>query len=254
MRGDSPPRREEGQGVARPLASCADGGSGYRNDADNADNLIAHCLTARHGMRIDAETETFVTHTLRADGFDASEDGTGRGTPLVSVFDPIQITSRTNRSVPTLGLCHTLPAQGTAPIAFTCKDSGADCGDMAPTLRAMGHDVSHANADGQVAVAFNWQSGGDCRGLDPAEVTMAVQREQPPALLNSAGVRRLTPVECERLQGIPDNHTLVPHRGKLMADGPRYKLVGNSWAVPVARWIFARVAFMDALSRRREAA
>jgi DNA (cytosine-5)-methyltransferase 1 len=54
-------------------------------------------------------------------------------------------------------------------------------------------------------------------------------------------VRRLTPRECERLQGFPDNYTLVPHRGKPMADGPRYKALGNSWAVPVVRWIGERI-------------
>jgi DNA (cytosine-5)-methyltransferase 1 len=54
-------------------------------------------------------------------------------------------------------------------------------------------------------------------------------------------VRRLTPRECERLQGFPDDYTLVPNRGKDAADGPRYKALGNSWAVPCARWIGERV-------------
>jgi DNA (cytosine-5)-methyltransferase 1 len=54
-------------------------------------------------------------------------------------------------------------------------------------------------------------------------------------------VRRLTPRECERLQGFPDDHTLVPHRGKPAADGPRYKSLGNSWAVPVVAWIGKRI-------------
>lgn len=54
-------------------------------------------------------------------------------------------------------------------------------------------------------------------------------------------VRRLTPVECERLQGFNDNHTMVPHRGKPAADGPRYKAIGNSWAVTCARWIGFRI-------------
>ena len=257
MRGDSPPSREAGKGVAGAIASCPDGGSGYRNDADTADNLVAtaRCLTARHGMRLDWETETFVTAVAPVlNGFDASEDGTGRGTPLVSVFDPNQVTSKANRSVPTPELCHTLPATANSPIAFTCKDHGADVGDLSPTLRAMGHDASHANAGGQVAVAFNWQSGGDCRGLEPSEITMALQREQVPAAHIGSAVRRLTPTEVERLQGIPDGHTLVPYRGKPMADGPRYKLVGNSWAVPVARWIFSRVDTMDAILRRRVSA
>lgn len=61
-------------------------------------------------------------------------------------------------------------------------------------------------------------------------------------LVEKIKVRRLTPVECERLQGFPDNHTAVPHRGKPAADGPRYKAIGNSMAVPVMRWIGQRIA------------
>lgn len=63
-------------------------------------------------------------------------------------------------------------------------------------------------------------------------------------------VRRLTPLECERLQGMPDNHTKVPYRGKPAEecpDGPRYKAIGNSMAVPVMRWIGERVQEVDAL-------
>lgn len=58
-------------------------------------------------------------------------------------------------------------------------------------------------------------------------------------------VRRLTPVECERLQGFPDNYTAIPWRKKPASecpDGPRYKALGNSWAVPVVRWIGKRIA------------
>lgn len=63
-------------------------------------------------------------------------------------------------------------------------------------------------------------------------------------------VRRLMPVECERLQGFPDNYTLVPVGKKLAADGPRYKQLGNSWAVPHARWVGSRVAAeLDRLDR-----
>ena len=57
-------------------------------------------------------------------------------------------------------------------------------------------------------------------------------------------VRRLTPKECERLQGFPDDWTKIPYRGKPAdecPDGPRYKAVGNSMAVPVMRWIFERI-------------
>lgn len=59
---------------------------------------------------------------------------------------------------------------------------------------------------------------------------------------NDTKVRRLTPVECERLQGFPDNYTNIPWRGKeTSTDGPRYKAIGNSMAVPVMRWIGERI-------------
>jgi DNA (cytosine-5)-methyltransferase 1 len=58
-------------------------------------------------------------------------------------------------------------------------------------------------------------------------------------------VRRLTPRECERLQGFPDDWTLVPYRGKEASDGARYKAMGNSMAVPVMRWIGERIALVD---------
>lgn len=69
-----------------------------------------------------------------------------------------------------------------------------------------------------------------------------------PAILQHA-VRRLTPRECERLQGFPDDYTLIPHRGKPAADGPRYKALGNSMAVPVMRWIGERIQQVEELTR-----
>jgi len=207
LRGDTAPGRETREGIAGTLASRATAGGGLGTDFDldggliaadlrngatgdiamslqsggvagergrciNAiPHVVARCLNA-HGARIDGESETFVTHSLRAEGFDASEDGTGRGTPLVA--------------------------------------------------------------------AFNWQSGGDCRGLDPKDTVMALSREQTPAISGSAG-RRLTPTECERLQGFPDGWTDVAYRGKPAADGPRYRALGNAFAVPVVRWIARRI-------------
>lgn len=71
------------------------------------------------------------------------------------------------------------------------------------------------------------------------------------AVFHTAVVRRLTPRECERLQGFPDDYTLVPYRGKPAADGPRYKAIGNSMAVPVIRWIGSRIAAQDAVRTAR---
>ena len=64
---------------------------------------------------------------------------------------------------------------------------------------------------------------------------------------NGMQVRRLTPRECERLQGFPDDYTLIPHRGKPAADGPRYKALGNSMAVPCMRFLGERIAMVDEL-------
>ena len=66
------------------------------------------------------------------------------------------------------------------------------------------------------------------------------------AMIGTA-VRRLMPVECERLQGFPDGHTAIMWRGKPAADGPRYKALGNSWAVNCARWIGRRIEAVESI-------
>lgn len=66
-------------------------------------------------------------------------------------------------------------------------------------------------------------------------------------VLTNWRVRRLTPTECERLQGFPDGYTAITYRGKPAADGPRYKALGNSMAVNVMRWIGVRIAMADAI-------
>lgn len=76
--------------------------------------------------------------------------------------------------------------------------------------------------------------------FDTTQITSQTNRSSPPpALLTPSQVRRLTPLECERLQGFPDRHTAIA-RAK---DGPRYKALGNSMAVPVIRWIGQRIDF-----------
>ncbi len=64
---------------------------------------------------------------------------------------------------------------------------------------------------------------------------------------SSMQVRRLTPTECERLQGFPDSYANVPRRGKPASDGPRYKALGNSWAVPVAAWVGKRIMEVEGI-------
>lgn len=65
--------------------------------------------------------------------------------------------------------------------------------------------------------------------------------------ISTPGVRRITPIEAERLQGFPDDYTNIKYRGKQSADGPRYRAIGNSMAVPVMKWIGERIKFVDSL-------
>jgi len=181
------------------------------------------------------------SHALKAEGADASKDGTGRGTPI---------------------------------IAFSAKDYGADAThDLSPTLRAGGHSTSHANAGVMPAVAYGFQPriARNGRG-DMGDVVAALNAQSgetgkgdaAPCVALTSAVRRLTPRECERLQGFqflvhsnypgawqdemgrwwsPD-YTAIPWGKKAASecpDGPRYKALGNSWAVPKFRWLGERI-------------
>jgi hypothetical protein len=122
---------------------------------------ISHCLNAGGMGRIDYETETLIAHSLRADGFDASEDGTGRGTPIVPIA--YGLDEEQNASAELMGTLKARMEGGgfEGIVAFSAKDHGADAGDISPTLRAGGHHGSHANGGVMPAVAFNWTSGQD---------------------------------------------------------------------------------------------
>ena len=276
---DSAPRRQAGQGASRDVGRSLKASSGPKG-AEDHETLVAHTLTRR---------------------YDSSPDGSGRGTPIV-------------------------------PIAFGSKDHGADAGEIAPTLRAGGHDGSHANAGVPPAVVYSimpQNSGKDykAREVDVAQPLMAGgpvggnqggdyvldpkpsvfdmrgngDGENTPTLTGhhagavsdfspmvfqqnsrsevrevggdgqiagavtgepgaqcqnylktASAVRRLTPRECERLQGFPDDYTLVPWRGGMAPDGPRYKACGNSMAVPVMRWLGERIqAVEDVINNTR---
>lgn len=219
LRGDSPPRRQAREGIAGTLTKSAlDGGSPC--GGDGRENLLIPCHTTGAGFwqegfgtlrgREQDSHENLIAHSLRGEGFDASEDGTGRGTPLV-------------------------------PVAFNLR--GREGGAM-PKVDLDGLASQRA------------ASGGSSRSY-----------------VATTAVRRLTPRECERLQGFPDDHTMIPYgrpnkakldadflkyqlRGnpkhlkredidRLAADGPRYKALGNSWAVPCARWIGERIEAVE---------
>jgi DNA (cytosine-5)-methyltransferase 1 len=257
LRGDTAPSREAQEGVARPLASGSARGSGYRNDADTAENLIAHvpdlslCLNA-HPNRSDGESETFIAHILRADGFDASEDGTGRGTPLV-VFghqnSSSQGISASEHISPTLDKSKT-PAVAYGISSDAIDRSGEGDGsagrraglgiteECSPSLRARRNNsvatISAFHQNRRAEVTTNDTAGAlNSGGGKPGQGYPAIQQ--------GSAVRRLMPHECLRLQGFPDDYLDIAYKGKPLANGPRYRLIGNSMAVPVLRWIGERI-------------
>lgn len=237
VRRDSAPRRETQKAVAaltaRGVGTCgaddnqAQAGHliafGGGNTAGHID--VATACTA-HGVRLDFDTETFAVHGTQ---------------------DP-----DTNCE-----LAHTLGrnnGQENACIAFSYKDNGADAtSNLSPTIRAGNHDKSHANSGQPPAIAYAFKAGqgakaggiGYAEEQSPTLTSASSGTNLAPAVMHGVAVRRLTPIECERLQGFPDNHTLIGWRGKDAAecpDGPRYKAIGNSMAVPVMRWIGERIA------------
>lgn len=141
------------------------------------------------------------------------------------VFDMAQITSKANRTRVEAGL-------------------------PASTLNAAGQmHVAHPVAIQERATCENPNAGPNGAGIrtDGAAYTLEA-RTVPQAVQYGWRVRRLTPTECERLQGFPDGYTNIPYRGKNGApDGPRYKALGNSMAVNAMRWIGRRIEMVDAL-------
>lgn len=133
--------------------------------------------------------------------------------------------------------------------AFSAKDYGADAGHLAPTLRAMTHSGSHANGGGQIAVCIQEGQTGVREHATAGTVRSGAPGTQPGGslVMQRTTLRQLMPVECERLQGLPDGYTLVPFRGKPAADGPRYRVIGNSMATPVLRWIGQRIQTVDSI-------
>jgi DNA (cytosine-5)-methyltransferase 1 len=139
--------------------------------------------------------------------------------------------------------------RGLVPVAFAHQGGG--------TQTSLGYDPESRicqtlGANQTPAVAFNMhKSGNEASSLgvseDRTDCLRAFDKSPFAVMQHASAVRRLTPRECERLQGFPDDFTLVPHRNKPMADGPRYKMLGNSMAVPVLRWIGERIAMVDAM-------
>jgi DNA (cytosine-5)-methyltransferase 1 len=173
-----------------------------------------------------------IAHTLRASGCDASEDGTGRGTPLVPVAAPLSAGNNANSNAAGRRRedDENLIAFDTTQITSPTNRSQPD--DRSPKLSASAHAPAiafHARQDPD--------SGSVTHPLDTDGTSIAIS--------SGVAVRRLTPIEAERLQGFPDDFTAIPFRGAPAKDTPRYKALGNSMATPVVRWLGERIELVE---------
>lgn len=241
------PRREAWQGVAGTISARTQGGGGLGTDFELGGGLVSHAL--------------------RGEGFDASEDGTGRGTPLVPVGVTIHGTDTTVQKVASLdevAQCLRARTPGNIdnssttvvmqPVAYGIRTANTSSNGW-----GIQEECTHTLDCAQgVAVAYTTKlhntASNNAGKVFEERSTCLDANSPPPALLTAMQVRRLTPVECERLQGFPDNWTLIPWRKKPASecpDGPRYKSLGNSWAVNCARWIGERIEAVEAIAQQK---
>jgi DNA (cytosine-5)-methyltransferase 1 len=240
VRRDSAPSREAAQGAAPCVtAGAANGGAAHGARSGSAkDNLIvpvsSMCLNAGGQRRLDAESETLIP-TIGG-GFDGP-------VAFHPTQDPI---SSSDGSTHAIG-CGS--KGGAATVAVALQDIRAM--NKAQNGRGWNDDGTAYTVDTHatqgVAVAFDTYNqtvtGDTAQTLCSRGDTPGGSAHLVPAIQTAMQVRRLTPEECERLQGFPDGYTNIPWRGKSESpDGPRYKALGNSWAVPVVRWIGRRIA------------
>ncbi|MEK9222370.1 DNA (cytosine-5-)-methyltransferase [Enterobacter mori] len=291
LRRNSPPRRETTEIVAaltaRGVGTC--GADDNQAQAGHLQAVVgtiaAHSFTGGAGGRPEgAAAGHYIpmgAFRMRAFG-EYVNDGTGSTCKARDHKDAtdLAVMSVHGTQDPDIlkNMAHTLGrnhGQENAVIAFSSKDSGHDASsEISPTLRAGNSVHGNQNAGSPPAVAYAFKAG---QGAKSGAIGYACEQaptltsansgsNQAPAIMQNMAVRRLTPVECERLQGFPDNHTLIPtqkrkqltaeeyaylrhHRPELTAeqafllaaDGPRYKAIGNSMAVPVMRWIGSRI-------------
>ncbi|MCO7360967.1 phage N-6-adenine-methyltransferase [Enterobacter mori] len=236
VRRDSAPRRETQKAVAA-LTARGVGTCGADDNQAQAGRLIAQCASGD------------ISHTLKGEGFDGSEDGTGRGTPVIAFGG-----GNTSGNID-VAACLTAKGQR---IDFEVETFAVHGTQDPDTNRELAHTLGRNNGQENAIVtepftlAIRGRSEGstvEVRNDCTANALLTPNGGRAGMGVGAIGwgmqVRRLTPIECERLQGFPDNHTLIGWRGKdadECPDGPRYKAIGNSMAVPVMRWIGERIA------------
>lgn len=252
--GHPAPRREAGEKVAGCFTSSPSSARSPNEDTTLIPSVVGTLTAkgpeARGAPEIDAGH--YIVEQRPAD---------------VVPFDTTQITSVANYSRPKAGdPCHPLAAGAHPPaIAFEWQRGATQNLDMhedfSPALiKSQTPAVAFQSSQPGVRVSdvhatLDSNNGSRRRNgvLQPLAFDLrgregGAQFEGPHD--TATAVRRLTPRECERLQGFSDDYTLVPYRNKPASDGPRYKALGNSMAVPVMRWIGKRIELIETLTKR----
>ncbi len=231
------------------MGTLLKGGMGGRHEGV----LTIASTTPWTSLAYDMQNDSLSTQafsTLQAEG--QSKNNRGAGVLSVQapfVFDTTQVTSPVNYSSPKPGdPSHPLAAAGHAPTLVQSVVAPSLTASNDPSRSPQSTEVTQQVAAVVAAKKLDPYLGGDvtcsidanyakgCGGTSTAERPVVAQ--------SAYQVRRLTPRECERLQGFPDDWTLIPWKGKPAVDcpdGPRYKALGNSMAVPVMRWIGRRI-------------
>jgi len=240
--------------------------------AVEAGHIVPHAvgpLCTRSGGHTEqqaVEAGHIVTHALTA-RYDSSPDGTGRGVPL-ALHENQRGELTTSPSAGALKTGGGKPGQGYPAVCYPLdlRNAGRNPAKRDAVNRqgvgvgAEGAAAPACTAGPVAGVAYSFQPriGRSGRG-QPSEVVPALAgagadvgatSDARPCVAVAApsyAVRRLTPRECERLMGYPDDYTLVEFRGKPASDGARYRAIGNSMAVPVVAWIGRRIDLVTRL-------
>jgi site-specific DNA-cytosine methylase len=220
LSGHPAPSRKKGQEVAGTIAAR------FGNSRNNHEECVAQTLQARAGQGgFDLETETpIIMSTLCAS--DATKWGSNQwvdeGKAIVQ---------------PSYGI----PGNWIGRKPENGGNAVEPMHDVAPCLtKTDRHGVAQP-------ISFHIDAMPDQMNFS-TETSASLTCSQHSGIAQNMAVRRLTPVECERLQGFPDNYTNIPWRNKSESpDGPRYKSLGNSMAVPVMKWIGERINQTEAI-------
>ncbi len=226
MSGHPAPSRETGQKAA-PTVTQGAPFSRTGNERVEAEAVVAQCLTTRTGSVYDPFMETLPI---------------GWSEELNALTDLQPTIQRGGAGGRHEGVM--------LPIAFGAQNS-ANQGDSVSTEVTPTLDKSKTPAVAIQAQALKEkQPKSQGFGIDDSGVSYTLTSGDRHAVGTQSAVRRLTPTECERLQGFPDGFTQIPWRNKPAGDcpdGPRYKAMGNSMAVPVMRWIGERIEMVESL-------